>query len=320
MNSENSENYEINSETLRYYRKFREYSQEDLAVRIGVKPNTVSRWEMGKFKVTQKYHQQLVEVLGVSLEVLGEPVPAHKLRALENIDTRTNATISVTAKMALDIVSETYHINKDAIMDIAPFMFHVIAAASLGRRAEKLDEVNKEIGAVMEACNEKIPYISDKLYFDNQMCAYSLFEEEEAIDNNQLFFSDKISDDVNDISTNPFSLFLKSFVDLTPEKLNELFEVEWRNDELPRYHITESFIRDILLIPVDEDLLKQIMELVLNGSMSLKEINYRASAGWMSNDFIEKNKEALINMIKELVAEKHAAHQTSKQPASGEDQ
>ena len=314
----NSENHEINSETLKRYRKDRERSQKDLAVRMGVKPNTVSRWETGESKVTQKNQKKLADALGVSVKQLREPHPANKEGALDKPDPRTKIKISESAKVALDIVSETYHINRDAIMDIAPFMFHAVAAASLGRRAEILDEINKEIETVMKACNEKIPYISDKLYFDNEMSAYSLYEEQEAIDKNQLFFSDKVSGEVNDISTNPFSQFLKSFIDLMPEKLSGLFEVEWRNDELPRYHITDSFIREIIHAPVDDDLFEQIKELVLNGSMQLKEINVR-SVGF-SDPLSEGLKESIINQIKDMVAEKQAGLKGSKQPASGEDQ
>ena len=311
----NSDNYEINSEALKHYRKAMGCSQKKLAGRIGVKTNTVYRWEKGG-KVRQSHQKQLSVVLGVSLKQLREPVPAHKLRTLENLDPRTNSTISETANVALDIVSETYHVNRDAIMDIAPFMFHAVAAASLGRRAVKLDEMDKEVEKVREICLEKLPF-SGGVFIEDSMTGGSLSEEQDAINNNQLFFSDNISDDVNDISTNPFSLFLKSFVDLMPEKLSGLFEVEWRNDELPKYHVTDSFIRDILRVPVDDDLLKQIMELVLNGNMQLKEINVR-SVGF-SNPLPEDLKEVIINQIKEMVAEKQAAHQVSKQSASGED-
>ena len=74
------------------------------------------------------------------------------------------------------------------------------------------------------------------------MAGGSLLEERESIDNNKLFFSEDyhIPDDISDISTNPFAQFLKSFIVLMPEKLSELLEVEWRNDDLPRYHIADK--------------------------------------------------------------------------------
>jgi transcriptional regulator with XRE-family HTH domain len=316
----NTDNYEINSETLKHYRKDIGFSQEDLACRVGVKANTVYRWETGKCKVRQSHQDQLASVLGASLKQLREPLPAHKKNETEKPNSRLKSTISEQANVALGIVSDTYHINRDAILDIAPFMFHVFAAASLGRRAETLDEISKEIETVMKVCNEKIPYITDKLYFDNEMSAYSLVEEQDAIEANQLFFSDSyhIPDDVNDISTNPFAQFLKSFVDLVPENLSGIFDIEWRNDELPKYHITESYIRNILLVPVDDNLLEQIMELVLNGKMQLKEINVR-SVGF-SDPLPEGLKGSIIKGIRKKVAEKQAAHQASKQPTSGEDQ
>lgn len=315
----NSENHEINSEALKYYRNEKSYSQADLANLLRVATNTVSRWETGETKVTQKNQRKLVNVLGFPLKWLREPLPEHKKRTSEKRGPRAGSTISESAKVALDIVSETYHINRDAIMDIAPFLFHAVAAASLGRRAAKLDEMDKELEKVMEICQEKLPYIPGGVFIESSKDGGSLALEQDAINDNQLFFSYDISHDVNDISTNPFSQFLKSFTDLMPERLSELFEVEWRNDELPRYHVTDSFIREILLIPVDDDLLEQIMELVLSGSMSLKEINYRVSAAWMNDESKERFRGDIINEIKKKVAEKQASHHASKQPVTGED-
>lgn len=50
---------------LKEWRKFRELSQEQLAVRIGVSKGDISNWEKGK----RRYNQDMLEALARALEI-----------------------------------------------------------------------------------------------------------------------------------------------------------------------------------------------------------------------------------------------------------
>jgi len=255
------------------------------------------------------------------LEKLRCPISLHKE---EKEELKISLEISEKATVALDIVSEKYSINKDAIMEIAPFMFHVIAAASLGQRATKLDEIDKEIESFQNFLNvEKAPHIKDSINI--KMSTDEVFDQEiDAINNNKLFFMDEydIPDDVSDISANPFSQFLKSFIDLMPEKLSGLLEVEWRKNDLPRFDITtsylKSYVREILLVSVDDELLEKTVELVLNGKIKLKEINYKRFSKGYSKNLIEDIEKNIRMEIKKTVMEKYKEYQSPIQTDSGE--
>jgi len=298
----NSENNEINAKALKYYRTEMDYSQEELAKKIRVSPNTISRWELGNFKVKEERQEELATVLGIKTKQL-RATPPTKMKA----DPRAPYTFSPKAKLALDIISETYHINRDEIIDFVPFLFHAFAAASLGKRATNLNEMDQEIEKLMEYSREKLPYLKDGIFIEDTSNNDYTFEEKEAINNNQLFVSSDITDDINDISVNPFSQFLKSFMDIMPEKLEGHFKIEWKNDELPKYYISDSYIREVLVVPVDNELLEKIKVLILNGKMQFKEINVLGSG--LSIKAIEELKEEILNQIKAEVMKKYSSYQ-----------
>ncbi|WP_055075020.1 helix-turn-helix transcriptional regulator [Pseudanabaena sp. 'Roaring Creek'] len=59
---------------LSMLRRFKDLTQEQLAIQIGVSPRTISRWETGKEqpKLSPEQFKKLGKVLGVSLEEMPE--------------------------------------------------------------------------------------------------------------------------------------------------------------------------------------------------------------------------------------------------------
>ncbi len=56
------------SKTIRQLRLDRSWSQNDLAVKLGVTPTTVSNWERGRFEPTASKFKALALAFGVPME------------------------------------------------------------------------------------------------------------------------------------------------------------------------------------------------------------------------------------------------------------
>ena len=309
----NLENHSINTEALKYFREDKQYSQVVLANECEVGKNTVHRWEKGESNPSLKHQKKLTKALGITIDQLKEPPPIK-----ERSEARIKTTISDSANVALEIVSETYHINKDAIIDFAPLMFHALAAASLKERTTKLDEMDKAIEQFQKSSMEKLPYISNGglSIIERSTEGGRLLEEQEAINSNHLFFSGDITNDVYDISTNPFSQFIKPFLDSMSGELNNIFDIKWRNNELPKFCITDSYIRKLIVVPAEDDLFEKIKELLFNGKMTLKEINVRDSG--LSPEGLERMAGNISSDLNERVMEKYAEYKSSKKNTLGE--
>lgn len=59
------------SKTVRELRLERGWSQNDLAVRLGVTPTTVSNWERGRFEPTASKFKAIALAFGVPMESIG---------------------------------------------------------------------------------------------------------------------------------------------------------------------------------------------------------------------------------------------------------
>jgi transcriptional regulator with XRE-family HTH domain len=68
--------------TIRQLRAERDWSQLDVAVRLGASVNTVYKWERGVARPRRKYQQRLTDLFGVSVEAIAfgpaEPVPQER--------------------------------------------------------------------------------------------------------------------------------------------------------------------------------------------------------------------------------------------------
>ena len=308
-----SSNNKINNSTLKYYREKKGLSQKLLAEGIGVGKDTVYKWEKGTQTVRLTNQNKIAKVLGIPLTRLQKEIIEDN-SSQHGSDSKIKIEISKSTKVALDIVSETYHINPNLLLDFAPYLFHIVAAASLGEREQKVNEVEAAISSTIELSESLLPHKSIGLIYEDEY-----FEEWEAIKNNQLFDLED-NENLDTVSGNPFSMFLQAFIKMMPKKLSEVFEAEWKKDQLPGYHISDSFIRSLIRIPVPQDLFEQIKELILNGQI---ETTYIQNQYRYSDKFIEKHRndivKEIVKEIKKDISEKFKEYQASKQKKSGEE-
>lgn len=263
---------EINKETLKFYREKQGLTQEDLASRVGVDKGTYNRWETGKSPVRVTNQKKLAEALGLPLNKLRQPIYASE-SAQSHLDQR--AKWSPPNNAALDMVAKTYHISPEDIIDFAPYLFHIVAGASLGERKSKMDESLSALSDVSRVLEDTLPHIPHLGVMEVENIEnYGLAQEIEAIDNQQLF--DVIEpyggDEDSPIKYNPFASYLETLVEKAPEQLRNHFEVEWRNDGLPNPRLPDTYFSQLTALPIESELFDKVKTLINNGKLSAKKI------------------------------------------------
>ena len=258
---------DIDIQTLKYYRdKKRNLTQRQLADKVGVDLSTVYKWEIGKHGVSKKHKPILAEVLGVPLEKLKQPPPEND----EGLENKTLDRLPEKTKVAMTIVADTYHVNPADIRDLAPYLFHILAGASLETRKQKVNEVLSNLSEIQRCTQEAMPHIPHALLMGvDNFRDEEVSEELEAINNQQLFdVFFEYENDKNQMTNNPFTNFLRDFEKQVPEMLNNLFEVDWVNDDLPMARLSEAYLSELTQLPVDTKLFDEVRDLILCGKLS----------------------------------------------------
>ena len=73
--------YEQIGQKIRELRTIRQLSQDALAAKLNVAPNTISRWETGTYKVTPEDLDKLARLFEVSITVFFPNLPQYNARA-----------------------------------------------------------------------------------------------------------------------------------------------------------------------------------------------------------------------------------------------
>lgn len=66
--------------TIREHRTAAGLTQEQLADQLGVKANTVSRWELERMRISAEQLQAMARVFGVSMDAITLPDPEKETR------------------------------------------------------------------------------------------------------------------------------------------------------------------------------------------------------------------------------------------------
>jgi transcriptional regulator with XRE-family HTH domain len=150
----------LNPDTLKALRTQRGWSQDRLAQESKISKSQISRWERGQ--QTAKLHQtnrdRLCQALGVNWDRLTRPVeersPSWSLNRVP-----LKAGIDAAAKTALTLIRYHYRLQEEAILDLAPIAFCILAERSLRARRQALDEAVKAIDEATDAACRRLPYL-----------------------------------------------------------------------------------------------------------------------------------------------------------------
>ncbi len=281
---------------VKQLRDERGWTQDDLARKAGLNKQSIFRIEKGEKRGPRpETIAQLSKAFGVDAAVLtGRPSTqpasqtddadplapeASKADPFENAS-QLNLRIDNAARNALALTARRYGVQLSEVVEIAPFLFFLMAERSLQRRRERKDEVSNAIAEV-ESLRDRHRYLPiDIPGNDAQICC-----EEDSIQKNDIFGrlyegvnngrTFRYISDYDDNTDNPFAAFLKEELkvlkDAVPEERRKAIRSNfagWHPDvwSSPGYKIC----LDEAVSIVGDD--KEAVRAVLNGTAPLHEI------------------------------------------------
>ena len=281
---------------VKQLRDERGWTQDDLAKKAGLNKQSIFRIEKGEYQGTRRETiAQLCKAFAVDPGVLtGRPATTPAAQAngddplvpeageadpFENTS-QLNLRVDNAARNALALTARRYGVQLAEIVEIAPFLFFLMAERSLQRRRETLSKVGNAIAEV-ESLRGRHRYLPiDIPGNDDQISC-----EENSIEKNDIFGrlyeaanngrSFRLVRDYDDNAQNPFAVFLKdelkALKDAFPEGNRRTIQPNfdgWHPDvwSSPGY----SICRDEVIAMVGND--DEAVQAVLSGKAPLHEI------------------------------------------------
>jgi len=256
----------LNPATLKVLRDKRGWSQDHLAKESKISKSQISRWERGQqtAKIHQTNRERLCRAFGVKWDILTRAVEKpgpYSFRA------PLKAGISFPAKTALTVIRYHYGLREEAILDLAPLAFLILAERSLRARRQALDEAEKALNEATETALRRLPYLPGAIFYGYDDEWFT--DERKSIEDRDVFA----------INTNDLGDEFSPFVDFLEKELANLGKFErYPLEFLPNYRSAPDyeipagvFGQMIGLDPQKEDDLA-VLECIQRGEIDLEEV------------------------------------------------
>jgi transcriptional regulator with XRE-family HTH domain len=242
-----SKGREVNPEAVRYYREKLGMTQEDLAEKSKLGRKTIQRYESKGDRQTPNATSlnKLTEALQVRQEDLMKPPSTEDIKRLLNrVELKTD--IAGPARTALTVMQLHYGLLEEAILDLAPLAFLILAEKSLQERNAALNETKQEIEAVTENVHQRHPYMRDTYFSDKDWIA----TERKSLDDREVY-EQYIDDEQREMS--PFVDFLEK--ELKALGLFQKHPIEFFSDykTAPDYAIPVEIIAPIVGLDINDE-------------------------------------------------------------------
>jgi len=156
----------INPKKLLALRKDANLSAEALAEQAGVGRATITRIENGKTKNSNATTvNRLAEALKCKPNDLATPPESRKIDSFLEERMPTNVKLSSAAQNALYLVSARYGESREAILELAPLLFDLVARESLKVRRVRLTELQDQRADFAEK-QSNFPHLGARLTND----------------------------------------------------------------------------------------------------------------------------------------------------------
>jgi transcriptional regulator with XRE-family HTH domain len=256
----------LNPDTLKVLRDLRGWSQDRLAKESKISKSQISRWERGQqtAKIHQNTRERLCQALGVKWDKLTRAVEKPNPNVFR---APLKAGISFPAKTALTVIRYHYGLREEAILDLAPLAFLILAERSLRARRQALDEAEKALNEATETALRRLPYLPGAIFYgyDDEWFA----DERKSIEDRDVFA----------INTNNEGDEVSPFVDFLEKELANLGRFQeyplefWPHyRSAPDYEIPAGVFGQMIgLDPQKEDDLA-VLECIQRGEIDLEEV------------------------------------------------
>jgi transcriptional regulator with XRE-family HTH domain len=259
----------LNPEALKFFRKQRGWSQDQLARESKISKTQISRWERGK--QTGNIHalnrERLCQALGVKWEQLTRaPKEEDTLKYLNRLPLKGG--IDGSARTFLTLVQWQFGLTEGAILDLAPLAVLLLGQRSLRARQTALDETVAALeAATAEACR-RLPYMSGAF---RDGCDYNwIRDERRSLKERELLMMHQ-DDEGNEYS--PFIHFLQD--ELKALGLFEKHPIEfWASyrGATPDYAVPTHVLAANVGLDPDNEADQGILERIQDGRIDLQEV------------------------------------------------
>lgn len=236
----------VDSYSLRRLRTEKRWSRDKLAEKSSVSARQIQRLETPSETskaVRGSTLRRLATALRVPPEALIESSTSPEATRPEQ---STHAQeLAPRYRLAYDLVEQRYGVGYEALINMAPLFFVLLAEGSLAWRREKMGEAD-EIAWKLDKISQEIPHVGvnfGEIYTHNL-----LSDEDNSISQNDLFgncpreWNDGYSLDAHE--ANPFAKYLSDLVDtLDASGVVSIDRVEW--ESFPDYNVCHDDLNEI---------------------------------------------------------------------------
>jgi transcriptional regulator with XRE-family HTH domain len=258
----------LNPEALKYYRKKLGWSQDKLAAESKISKAQISRYERGQqtSRIHQVNRERLCGALRVNWEKLTRAPETKDFSWLRNRVALKDG-IEGSARTALTYMQLRYGLVEEAIIDLAPLAFLILAERSLQARKAALDETEAAFEDATSDAMERLPYMRGAFYghYDWEWIA----AERKSLDEREVY-EQYVDDEGEEMS--PFVDFLEK--ELKSLGLFQEHPIEFSSSfrGAPGYAIpVESLARALDLDAADEAD-QSVLDLIQDGRIDLWQV------------------------------------------------
>ncbi len=263
-----SKTREVNPDTVRYHRESLRMTQEELAEKAGLGRKTIQRYEskVERQSPNKTSLPKLCRALNVRPEQLMEPPPAPDVRRLRNrVDLKTD--IAGAARTALTFMELHYGLLEEAILDLAPLAFLILAEKSLQARQADLDETIQALEVATSDAYGRHPYMRGAFFdgYDHDWIA----TERKSLKEREVY-EQYIDDERREMS--PFVDFLEK--ELEALGLFQKHPIEFFSNyrTAPDYAIPVDILASALGLDATDEADLRALERIQDGQIDLREV------------------------------------------------
>ncbi|WP_295392577.1 helix-turn-helix transcriptional regulator [uncultured Thiodictyon sp.] len=259
----------LNPDALKLHRNKRGWSQDQLADATNISKTQISRWERGKQTARIRSHsrEQLCAALGVKWEQLTRAPEKPDIAFFRN-RVPLKGGIDGSARTFLTLMQRHYGLIEDAIIDLAPLAFLILAERSLRARQTALDQTLQSLDAATGEAHRRLPYMRAAFWdhYDHDW----VHRERKSIEESDVF-EDYRDEDGEELS---------SFINFLQDELKELglfqespIEFESRYRTAPYYEVPMEVLGSIVGLDPGIKPDRSVLGWIQHGQINLGEVS-----------------------------------------------
>ncbi len=307
----------INPDSLKFFRKRRGISQQQLADAIKCTKDTVSRWERGKIQhVRSHLRKPLCNTLGIKWEQLtkgvGDTGDTRDIRLAQFADYMWGGIVKVPMRQntlnSLRLVAARFNVGLDVVMGLAPLLFLIAAERSLLERNRRLEEMYAALNEAEKKLSDNSAHLGGVVCLRHDLVETCLDEESKSLEKRDIFGYTLEYENQDLCDEGPFVHFVRGLAKGLPEGAVTNVESASFHDDIIDSRIAEDTLRECTGISGDEESDEKLLDYIYRGNIDFarclrmkrdkEEEDYRQ---WLSEELARIEENPWIREQKEIL-------------------